>query len=84
MIEIPLFLGDKFNNLSKMAELRLPVFFIHGTDDTIVRFWHVEALLEATTARKAKFFVAGGQHGGLADLAGPLYWAELKKFTDSL
>ena len=84
MTGIPIFPGDKFVNLRKVPLLRLPVFFIHGTEDTTVPFWHGEALYAATTARKASLFVAGGQHGGLADFTGQRYWEEVKKFTDSL
>ena len=84
MIRIPLFPGDKFVNLPKMARLRLPVYLIHGTGDRTVPFWHAEALFAAVTARKMKFFVPGGPHAGLGDFVGPPYWVELRKFTDSL
>ena len=84
MIGVPLFPGDKFVNLSKVPQLRMPVFFVHGTDDTVVPLWHAEALYAATNVRKVSLFIPGGQHGGLADYAGPAYWDELKKFTDSL
>jgi len=84
MTKIPVFPGDKFVNISKMPELKLPVFVIHGTADGTVPFWHGEKLYEATTARKGKLFVEGGPHGGLGDFTGPRYWEELRKFTDSL
>ncbi len=84
MTRVPVFPGDKFTNLSKMPELKLPVFVIHGTADGTVPFWHGEKLYEATTARKGEFFVEGGPHAGLGDFAGPRYWEELRKFTDSL
>lgn len=81
---IPVLIGDKFINIRKVPKLSLPVFYIHGTDDRTVPFWHGEQLYAATKSRKAKLFVAGGEHGGLADFTGPLYWDELKRFTDSL
>ena len=84
MTGIPLFLGDKFVNLNKVPQLSMPVFLIHGMDDTTVPLWHAQALYAATNARKASLFIPGGQHGGLADYAGSVYWEELKKFTDSL
>jgi fermentation-respiration switch protein FrsA (DUF1100 family) len=82
--KIPLLLGDKFVNIRKVPQLRLPVLYLHGTADGTVPFSHGEALYAATTARKMKLFVEGGPHGGLADFAGPSYWEALKKFTDSL
>ncbi len=84
LTNIPLFPGDKFVNLAKVPELKLPVFVIHGTGDNTVPFWHGEKLYEAITARKQKLFVEGGPHAGLGDFTGPRYWQEFRKFTDSL
>jgi fermentation-respiration switch protein FrsA (DUF1100 family) len=84
LTRVPIFPGDKFMNLAKVSKLRCPVFVIHGTADQTVPFWHGEALYDAVTARKEKLFVEGGPHNGLSDYAGPRYWTELKKFTDSL
>ena len=84
MTNIPVFPGDKFRNLAKMPQLKLPVFVIHGTADNTVPFWHGQKLYDAIIARKGKLFVEGGPHAGLADFTGPRYWEELRKFTDSL
>lgn len=84
MTRIPLFPGDKFVNLRKVPQLKLPVFVIHGAADNTVPFWHGEALYEAIKAPKQKLFVEGGPHTGLADFTGPRYWDELRKFTESL
>ena len=80
----PVFPGDKFVNIAKVPQLKMPVFVIHGTADVTIPSWHGEALYEAITTRKMKFLVEGGQHAGLSDFAGARYWEELKKFTDSL
>lgn len=84
MTGIPVFPGDKFKNLRKAPLLRCPVMVIHGAADGTVPFAHGRKIHAAVTARKASLFVEGGPHGGLADFTGPHYWAELKKFTDSL
>ncbi len=84
MTRIPLFPGDKFTNLAKVPQLKLPVFVIHGMADDTVAFWHGQKLYDAITAPKAKLFVEGGPHAGLADFTGPRYAEELRKFTDSL
>ncbi|SDR65286.1 alpha/beta hydrolase [Opitutus sp. GAS368] len=84
MTRVPLFPGDKFVNLAKVPELKLPVFVIHGTADNTVPFWQGEKLYETITARKQKLFVEGGPHAGLGDFTGPRYWEEFRKFTDSL
>lgn len=84
MTRIPVFPGDKFVNIAKVPQLKLPVLVVHGTADGTVPFWHGEALYEAVTARKQKLFVDGGPHTGLADFTGPRYWDELRKFTEGL
>lgn len=84
MTNWPLFPGDKFANLPKVARLKLPVFVIHGTADFTVPFWHGQALFKAVKTRKQSLFVEGGPHAGLGDFTGPRYWEELRKFTDSL
>jgi hypothetical protein len=84
MTRVPVFPGDKFANLGKMPDLKCPVMVIHGTEDATVPFWHGVRLYDATTARKTKLFIPGGHHGGLAEFAGPVYWDELAKFTNSL
>jgi fermentation-respiration switch protein FrsA (DUF1100 family) len=81
---VPLFPGDKFNNLGKVSALRCPVLVIHGTSDHTVPFWHGERLHDAIMARKSKLFVPGGPHGGLADFVGPAYAGALRQFTNSL
>jgi fermentation-respiration switch protein FrsA (DUF1100 family) len=84
MTRVPVLPGDKFVNVRKMPSLRLPVMVIHGTADETVPFWHGQAVYDAIASRKAKLFIDGGPHGGLADFVGPRYWEELKKFTDTL
>ncbi len=76
--------GDKFVNIDKVPKLKLPVLVIHGTADVTIPWWHGEALFQAVTSPKMKLFIEGGPHVGLGDYAGPPYWEELKKFSDSL
>jgi abhydrolase domain-containing protein 17 len=84
MTRIPLFPADKFTNLSKLPRVGCPVMVIHGTADATVPFWHGKKLFESIPGRKAKLFVEGGPHAGLADFTGPRYAEELRRFTDSL
>jgi fermentation-respiration switch protein FrsA (DUF1100 family) len=84
MTNVPLFPGDKFNNIGKVAALRCPVLVIHGTADSTVPFWHGQRLYDAITAPKSKLFVEGGPHAGLADFTGPAYVEAVHKFTGSL
>lgn len=80
----PVFPGDKFVNLAKVPQLKLPVLYLHGMEDRTVPLWHGEALYAATTARKSKLFVEGGHHSRLAEFTGERYWTTLRAFADSL
>jgi len=84
LTRIPVFPGDKFENLRKISKLTCPVMIIHGTADGTVPFWHGKQLYESIAARKAKLLIEGGPHSGLADFAGPRYWEDLQRFTNSL
>lgn len=44
---------DKFQNLNKIKQVKCPVLFIHGKQDSIVPFWHGEMLF--ATANEPKF-----------------------------
>jgi pimeloyl-ACP methyl ester carboxylesterase len=84
MTRVPLFPGDKFVNLAKVPELKLPVLVLHGTADTTVPCWHGRALYAAVTAPKQILIVEGGGHTGLSEFAGDAYWDALRRFADSL
>jgi len=42
--------------------LKQPIFYIHGTEDWIVKPWHSEILFEKTTADKRLEIIQGGPH----------------------
>jgi fermentation-respiration switch protein FrsA (DUF1100 family) len=84
LTRVPLFPGDKFENLKKLPQVRCPVLVIHGTADEVVPFWNSEQLYAAAPGRKFKLFVEGGTHRGLADQAGEAYWRALREFTSQL
>lgn len=81
---VPIFPGDKFENHKKLPRVQCPVLVIHGTADETIPFWHGKRLYAAATGRKYKLFVEGGQHVGLGDYAGEIYWRTLRDFAASL
>jgi fermentation-respiration switch protein FrsA (DUF1100 family) len=42
-----------------------PILFIHGTEDLIIPFQHIEALYEQAGEPKTLYRIPGGQHGNL-------------------
>ncbi len=76
-----LFPFDKFDNLSKMADVYSPVLVIHGTEDEIIPFWHGEHLYEAANDPKQSFWVEGAGHNDLLTVAGDRYSQTLAAFS---
>lgn len=50
------------SSLDQVAKCRLPMFFIHGADDTYVPTWMVYPLYEAKPAPKQLWIVPGATH----------------------
>lgn len=59
---VPLLLTQKFDSLTKVPQLQMPVLFIHGTADEVVPATMSEALYRAAPPAKSLFLVAGANH----------------------
>lgn len=75
---------DKFNNISKIGNIQLPVLVIHGTADRVVPFWHGQKLFDAANQQKYKFWVEAAGHNDLVDIAGENYWQAIKDFAETI
>ncbi len=58
----PIFALDKFNNISKINQIRVPLLLIHGTDDEVIPFWHANALYSAYIGTKEHLWIKDGLH----------------------
>ncbi len=67
----------RFDNLSKISRCPRPVFFMHGTADTVIPFNHSEQLFAATNTPKYFVKLDGVGH---SMLLGEAFTAELAKF----
>ncbi len=56
---------QRFDNLDRIDDVKVPVLIAHGTADTIVPFNMGERLYAAATARKRFFKAEGGSHHNL-------------------
>lgn len=83
---IPLFAFDKFDNLSKISKLKIPLLIIHGTHDNIVPFWHGVKLYQTAPNKITKqyFWVSGAGHNNILWLAKEKYWQEVINFVKLL
>jgi abhydrolase domain-containing protein 17 len=81
MTQIPLFPFDRFNNLSKIPQVRCPILIIHGTDDRVIPFTHSQKLLAAANEPKRFLGVQGADHHNLIQVGGAEYAQALTDFA---
>jgi uncharacterized protein len=61
-VPVSLILTQRFASISKIARLKLPVLFLHGSHDTLVPFSMSQRLYEAANEPKRVVLLAGGDH----------------------
>lgn len=62
-----LFLRFRFNNLSRLKKLSVPLLIIHGTDDEIIPYSNGQELFESYRGPKEFLSIKGGNHNNLSD-----------------
>ena len=62
-----LYLRFRFDNLSKINKVKVPVIFIHGTKDELIPPAHSEKLANVFNGKKKRIMVKGGSHNDLTD-----------------
>lgn len=73
---------DRFDNLSRLGDLSVPVLVIHGTADDVVPFSHGQKLFRSAPGRRSFLWVDGAGHNDLSGIAGPAYWEAIERFVD--
>ncbi|MBC7970448.1 MAG: alpha/beta hydrolase, partial [Verrucomicrobia bacterium] len=79
---IDLLLTQRFDSISKVRSLRLPVLYIHGTGDTKIPASMSADLYAASPQPKQLFWVAGAAHNNVAEVGESDYLQAVKKFVD--
>lgn len=73
MFPVNLILTQRFESIKKLPRLKMPVLFIHGTEDTTVPYFMSQELYAVTPEPKKLILVPGAEHNDLADVAGVKY-----------
>jgi hypothetical protein len=78
---IDLILTQRFDSLSKVAHLRVPVLYLHGTADSVAPADMSRRLYENTHSSKRLQLIPGGGHNNSARVGGAVYLRAVEDFT---
>jgi len=80
----PFIIHSKFDSIDKIRQVRVPVFFIHGDDDTIVPVELGRKLFDAANEPKEFYQIAGADHNDTHLVAGKEYYRRIGAFLAEL
>ncbi|HEY9845578.1 MAG TPA: alpha/beta hydrolase [Candidatus Caenarcaniphilales bacterium] len=81
LFPVDLLLTQRFDSISKVKSLKLPVLFIHGTADPQIPAWMSEALFAATPVLKQLELIPGADHNHVAEVGGSEYLQAIESFV---
>jgi pimeloyl-ACP methyl ester carboxylesterase len=76
-------LRQRFDSLSKVDRLQMPVLFIHGTADNVVPVEMSKKLFDAAPEPKQLYIVPDGGHNNVAQIGGAEYLQIVSQFLGS-
>lgn len=82
--QIKLLPFDKFESINKIGNVKCPILIIHGTNDTLIPFWHGQKLFETANEPKKFYAVENARHNDVHEVAGSRYFEEITNFKNSL
>ena len=74
----------KYDSLSKIGQLRMPLLAIHGEQDTLIPYADGWALFEAAPEPKTWYPIPGAGHNDTYAVGGEAYFRQLAAFARSL
>lgn len=80
MFPVELILTQKFESITKVPRLQVPVLFIHGTTDMTIPSFMSQKLYNATPKSKQILLVPGAGHNDVADVAPSKYIETVRSF----
>jgi fermentation-respiration switch protein FrsA (DUF1100 family) len=81
---LSLFVHNRFDNLSKIGDVRLPVFITVGAEDTLTPPTMANGLFQKANQPKQFYMVAGADHNGIVKVGGRALESQISGFIDSL
>ncbi|MGI4847980.1 MAG: alpha/beta hydrolase [Janthinobacterium lividum] len=83
-LPIQLLLSQKFDSIDKIAQVNMPVLFLHGTNDRYVTSRFSQELYAATPTKKRLLLIEGGTHNNSLRLGFDAYRAAFKDLFGTL
>ena len=82
LLPMGLIVEQKFDSRKKVGHLKIPVLFIHGTEDALVPPEMSRRLYEKTPSPKRLIFIKGGGHNNSAAVGGETYLRSIRQFEE--
>lgn len=68
--------------INQVKKSKTPILYIHGDKDDFVPYYMMDELYNATSSKKEKLTIKGGEHAN-SDLVNPkLYWSTVDEFLE--
>lgn len=80
VVPFPILPFDKFTNLDRLKQVKVPVLVMHGEEDQVIPLSHGHQLFEAASEPKQSLWVAGADHNNFPRVAGERYFQALAEF----
>jgi pimeloyl-ACP methyl ester carboxylesterase len=84
MTRVKLLPFDRFDNLAKIARVRVPILIFHGMADEVIPFAHGPKLLAATMSPAEGEWIADAGHNDIFDVAGDNIVRRMVRFAGAL
>lgn len=84
MFPVDLILNQRFDSITKVRSLQMPVLFIHGTADLMVPAAMSQLLYAAAPEPKQLVLIPGAGHNDVAEVAGSQYLQAVQRFVEQV
>ena len=81
LLPLGLITHQRFDSINKVARLKVPVLYIHGTNDRTVPPEMSRELYKSTTSPKQLILITGGGHNNSASVGGDAYLQAVRSFV---
>jgi hypothetical protein len=83
-LPVDLLVTQKFDSISKVGSLQLPLLLIHGLADDEIPAAMSQRLFAVAPDPKDLVLIPGGGHSNTADVAEPLYLDTIRAFLHTM